>query len=61
MAIIEVNGLNIGYEIVGNGSKTAIITPGGRFPKETPKNLVDTENGAPRKPSPSDDARSIRD
>ena len=36
MAVIEVNGLNIGYEIIGNGSKTAIITPGGRFPKETP-------------------------
>ncbi len=36
MATIEVNGLNIGYEIIGNGSKTAIITPGGRFSKETP-------------------------
>lgn len=36
MATIEVNGLNIGYEIIGEGSKTAIITPGGRFSKETP-------------------------
>ncbi|MCB2059620.1 MAG: alpha/beta hydrolase [Novosphingobium sp.] len=36
MARIEVNGLNIGYEIIGDGSKTAIITPGGRFSKETP-------------------------
>jgi pimeloyl-ACP methyl ester carboxylesterase len=36
MPTIDVNGLAIGYEIIGNGSKTAIITPGGRFPKETP-------------------------
>lgn len=36
MARIDVNGLSIGYEIVGNGSKTAIITPGGRFSKESP-------------------------
>jgi len=36
MATIDVNGLAIGYEIIGNGRKTAIITPGGRFPKETP-------------------------
>lgn len=36
MARIDVNGISIGYEIIGSGSKTAIITPGGRFPKETP-------------------------
>lgn len=36
MARIEVNGLSIGYEVIGDGSRTAIITPGGRFPKETP-------------------------
>jgi pimeloyl-ACP methyl ester carboxylesterase len=36
VASIEINGLNIGYEVIGDGSKTAIITPGGRFPKETP-------------------------
>ena len=36
MAKIDVNGIGIGYEIIGNGSKNAIITPGGRFAKETP-------------------------
>ena len=36
MPSIDVNGLCIAYEIVGEGSKTAIITPGGRFSKETP-------------------------
>ena len=36
MAKIDVNGINIAYEIIGTGSKTAIITPGGRFAKETP-------------------------
>jgi len=36
MATTEINGLRIGYEIIGDGSKTAIITPGGRFSKETP-------------------------
>lgn len=36
MARLEVNGLSIGYEVIGDGSKTAIITPGGRFSKETP-------------------------
>jgi pimeloyl-ACP methyl ester carboxylesterase len=36
MARIDVNGLSIAYEIIGNGKKNAIITPGGRFSKETP-------------------------
>lgn len=36
MPMIDVNGVGIAYEIIGNGSKNAIITPGGRFPKETP-------------------------
>ena len=36
MPMIDVNGTGIAYEIIGNGSKNAIITPGGRFPKETP-------------------------
>jgi pimeloyl-ACP methyl ester carboxylesterase len=36
MPRIDVNGIGIGYEIVGNGSRNAIITPGGRFAKETP-------------------------
>lgn len=36
MPRIDVNGVGIAYEIIGNGSRNAIITPGGRFPKETP-------------------------
>ena len=36
MAKIDINGLGIGYEIIGSGDKPAIITPGGRFTKETP-------------------------
>ncbi|MDG2005386.1 MAG: alpha/beta hydrolase [Novosphingobium sp.] len=36
MPMIDVNGVGIAYEIIGNGSRNAIITPGGRFPKETP-------------------------
>jgi pimeloyl-ACP methyl ester carboxylesterase len=36
MARINVNGIDIGYEIVGTGRRTAVITAGGRFAKETP-------------------------
>ena len=36
MAKVGVNGLSIAYEIIGTGDKTIAITPGGRFPKETP-------------------------
>lgn len=36
MATIDINGVNIAYEIIGSGSKNAIITPGGRFSKDTP-------------------------
>ena len=36
MPIINVNGIGIGYEVIGNGSKNAIITPGGRFSKDSP-------------------------
>jgi pimeloyl-ACP methyl ester carboxylesterase len=36
MPRIDVNGIGIAYEIIGDGPKSAIITPGGRFPKETP-------------------------
>src|SRR5690349_5164456 len=36
MARMQVNGLEIGYEIIGDGKKFAIITPGGRFSKDTP-------------------------
>ena len=43
MPRIDVNGIGIAYEIIGSGSKNAIITPGGRFPKETPgvRNLAE--------------------
>ena len=34
MAIIDVSGLQVGYDIVGTGEKTAIITPGGRFTRD---------------------------
>jgi len=36
MARIDVNGIGIAYEIIGDGKRPAIITAGGRFPKETP-------------------------
>jgi pimeloyl-ACP methyl ester carboxylesterase len=36
MAKIDVNGIGIAYEIIGNGKRTAVITPGGRFSKDTP-------------------------
>jgi pimeloyl-ACP methyl ester carboxylesterase len=36
MPKIDVNGVGIAYEIIGDGSKNAIITPGGRFSKDTP-------------------------
>ncbi|MDQ4420365.1 alpha/beta hydrolase [Sphingobium sp. DEHP117] len=36
MAKISVNGLDIAYEIIGDGQKNAIITPGGRESKDTP-------------------------
>lgn len=36
MAKIDINGIKIAYEIIGTGKRSAIITPGGRFPKETP-------------------------
>lgn len=36
MPRIDVNGIGIAYEIIGSGSKHAIITPGGRFSKDTP-------------------------
>jgi pimeloyl-ACP methyl ester carboxylesterase len=32
----DVNGVGIAYEIIGSGPRSAIITPGGRFSKETP-------------------------
>jgi pimeloyl-ACP methyl ester carboxylesterase len=33
---IDVNGIGIAYEVVGAGPRSAIITPGGRFAKDTP-------------------------
>jgi pimeloyl-ACP methyl ester carboxylesterase len=36
VARINVNGVGIEHEVIGTGKKTAIITPGGRFSKDTP-------------------------
>ena len=36
MATVKVNGLNIGYELIGDGSRPWIVTEGGRFNKEYP-------------------------
>jgi pimeloyl-ACP methyl ester carboxylesterase len=36
MAKIDFNGIGIAYDIIGDGPQTAIITPGGRFSKDTP-------------------------
>ena len=36
MAVIELNGIKIAYEVIGDGKQTAVITPGGRFSKNTP-------------------------
>jgi pimeloyl-ACP methyl ester carboxylesterase len=36
MPRMDVNGIGIAYEIVGDGKRPAIITPGGRFSKQTP-------------------------
>ncbi|HEX7857991.1 MAG TPA: alpha/beta hydrolase [Sphingobium sp.] len=34
MPRIMINGINIAYEIIGDGPRTAAITPGGRFSKD---------------------------
>ena len=36
MPVAEVDGLEIAYEIVGTGDQPWVITPGGRFSKDTP-------------------------
>lgn len=36
MPRIEINGLSIAYDIIGDGEQTITITPGGRFSRETP-------------------------
>lgn len=34
MARVEINGVGIEYDIVGEGERTAAITPGERFSKD---------------------------
>ncbi|HEY7106577.1 MAG TPA: alpha/beta hydrolase [Acidimicrobiia bacterium] len=36
MTTVRVNGLDIGYELIGDGTRAWSLTPGGRFNKETP-------------------------
>jgi len=36
MATIKIGGIGIAYDIIGDGKRTAVITPGGRFSKDTP-------------------------
>ncbi len=36
MPRIDINGISIAYELIGDGEKAVTITPGGQFPKETP-------------------------
>jgi pimeloyl-ACP methyl ester carboxylesterase len=36
MPKVEVGGIGIAYDLIGDGKKTAVITPGGRFSKDTP-------------------------
>lgn len=36
MPRIEINGISIAYELIGDGDKAITITPGGRFSKDTP-------------------------
>ncbi|MCU0309768.1 MAG: hypothetical protein MUE36_02345 [Acidimicrobiales bacterium] len=36
MTVAEVNGLDVAYELIGDGEETWTITPGGRFTKESP-------------------------
>ena len=36
MPKINVSGIDIAYDLIGDGKRTAAITPGGRFSKDTP-------------------------
>jgi pimeloyl-ACP methyl ester carboxylesterase len=36
MARIEVNGVGLAYEVLGEGDRSVAITPGGRYSKDTP-------------------------
>jgi pimeloyl-ACP methyl ester carboxylesterase len=33
---VLVNGIGLAYDIIGSGARTVVITPGGRFSKDTP-------------------------
>jgi pimeloyl-ACP methyl ester carboxylesterase len=33
---IEINGIDIAYDVMGEGKRVAMVTPGGRFSKDTP-------------------------
>jgi pimeloyl-ACP methyl ester carboxylesterase len=36
MPKVDVGGVGVAYELIGDGKKAAVITPGGRFSKDTP-------------------------
>ena len=36
MPRIDINGISVAYELIGDGNKAITITPGGRFSKDTP-------------------------
>ncbi len=36
MTVIEVEGMRLAYEVIGDGRRPWVITPGGRFSKDTP-------------------------
>src|SRR6059058_2822403 len=36
MPSAKVNGLNVSYEVIGDGARPWSITPGGRFSKDSP-------------------------
>jgi pimeloyl-ACP methyl ester carboxylesterase len=36
MPKVDVGGIGVAYDLIGDGKETAVITPGGRFSKDTP-------------------------
>jgi pimeloyl-ACP methyl ester carboxylesterase len=36
MSTATVNGLTIGYDVIGDGARTWVLTPGGRYARDTP-------------------------
>src|ERR1700728_3580066 len=36
MPKVDVGGIGVAYDLIGDGKKAAVITPGGRFSKDTP-------------------------